>query len=97
MTGFKDIDGDYAIINVGGLFKQVALATLNNDLYAKIGSGYVRLNKDRSSSKAGTRVITLNTELPLYHTKFGKLTLRARGTTPLTGTAKQLLLSTSED
>lgn len=48
---FDEIDGDFALMIQAGTYKQAPLARRGADLYAKLGSGYVRLKAHGQTSK----------------------------------------------
>lgn len=73
MSSFKHIEGDYVVVVVGGVFKQVDLAERNGFLFAKTAGGYVQLRADGGTSKPGTRFVELSYEEPLWRSALGKL------------------------
>jgi hypothetical protein len=56
MTGFKHLQGEFIIVCQGSSsgyeFKQLDLYTYDLGLWAKHGSGYIRIMKDGHTSKA---------------------------------------------
>lgn len=72
---FQKIEGDHAVTVKFGVFSQGDLYTLNDELFVKIGSGFVRINKDGSTSQPGTRLHLLVYEKPLWADRFGRLTV----------------------
>lgn len=73
MSGFKIIEGDFAIISQSGVYKQVPIAERQGLLYAQVGGGYVKLNYDGSTSKDKLRMVELSYEEPVYRTRTGTL------------------------
>jgi hypothetical protein len=53
MAFFKEIEGEGAIIQEGGVFRQVPLFERDGYIFAKLNGGFVRLMADGSTSKAG--------------------------------------------
>lgn len=75
---FKDLaPGDVAILMENGVYKQCQLATYNGQLFAKLGSGYVRLNSAGGTSKPSTGLLTLVYDGPLFRDRFGRLCVQA--------------------
>lgn len=72
---FQKIEGDHAVTVKGGVFTQGDLYTLHDELFVKIGSGFLRVNKDGSTSQPGTRLHLLVYEKPLWADRFGRLTI----------------------
>lgn len=70
---FKHLDGDVAVIRIGGIFKTADLYEWRGGLYAKFGGGYVRLNANGSTTKDGLSIEMLATDEPLYKDRFGRL------------------------
>lgn len=56
MSFFKEVEGEGAVIQEGGAFKQVPIATRDGYLFAKVGSVFYRLMADGSTSKAGGKM-----------------------------------------
>lgn len=81
---FTKIEGDVAILNSGGVYRQVDLYEMDGSLFAGSGNSFVRLKYDGGTSKPGTRIEKLITERQLYHDRFGRLTItEGEGRTPL--------------
>ncbi len=94
MSGFKLIEGEYAIVSTGGVFKQVPLAERDGLIYAATGGGFIQLRADGSSSKSSVRLDELSWEGPLHKTKLGKLCRPGvADSKPLPNEAAQLLLA----
>lgn len=70
---FKKLEGDQALLRHGGVYKPVDLFTFSGGLYAKLGSGYVRLKADGTSSKDGVSLQYLESDIALYKDRFGRL------------------------
>ncbi len=79
MSGmFQMIEGETAILSVGGVYKEAKLATrLNGELFASYGGGFIRLYADGSTSAGSkVRLDTLALETPLFKDAFGKLAVK---------------------
>ena len=75
MTYFKllDPEGQVAIIVKGGIYQQTPLYTRNGYLFAKVGSGFVRLASNGSTSQASTRIDSLVFDGHLCQDALGRL------------------------
>ena len=73
--GFKILEGDICIINTNGIYQQCDLYTLDGSLFAKVGSGFIRLKADGSTSKARSMLNSIECEVDLYKDKFGRLSI----------------------
>lgn len=94
MTYFKEIEGDAAIIASRGVYRQAQLYTFDGHLYARSGSGFIRLAVDGSTSKADTRIVRLITDIVLYRDQLGRLSVTAApGAKPIPGETLQALLA----
>lgn len=83
MSFFKQVEGEAAILVNNGVFSQVDLYSRDGYLYAKHGSGFVRLYADGSTSKA---------KLRLDFMSYGG---HHKDAQPLTGEATQKLLGSA--
>ena len=70
---FKPLEGDSAVLYQNGVFRQVDLATRGGYLFARLGSGYVRLYADGSTSKDGCKIDALSTENPLCRDRLNRI------------------------
>lgn len=70
---FKMLEGDTAILVQNGVYKVADLATRNGFLFAKLGSGYVRLYANGTTSKDGIRIDALSTEKTLFRDRLSRL------------------------
>ena len=70
---FEIIEGDVAILTENGVFRQVALATLDGKLFAKAKGGFVRLTETGATSHPSVKIHQIVTDLPLYRDRFGRL------------------------
>lgn len=79
---------------IGGVYSQVPLYTRDGYLYAKYGSGFVRLMADGATTKAKLRLDFMSFDGALYRDALGRLcTDGAKGTLKaLDGDAKTMLL-----
>jgi len=75
MGFFQHLEGHAAIIVENGVFKQTDLYSRDNRLFAKSGSGFIRLMADGSTTKAKARLELLSIETPLYKSALGHLLL----------------------
>lgn len=74
MSYFKATDeGQVAIIVKNGVFQQVPLFTRNGFLFAKVGSGFVRLASNGSTSQPSTRIEALIFDGELFRDSLGRL------------------------
>lgn len=92
MSYFKEIEGDVAILSIGGVFKQASLYTLDGYLFAQAAGGFVRLAADGSTSKSKMRIIKLVTDRALYQDALGRLTVEHNDNTKPIIEDKRLLL-----
>ncbi len=70
---FQQSEGAAAVLMDNGVYRQVDVYTRNGFLYAKYGSGYVRLNHDGSTTKAKMRLDTLSYDEPMGIDPMGRL------------------------
>lgn len=73
MGMFKALEGQAAVIVENGVYKQADLFTRSGFLYAKVGSGFVRLYADGSTTKAKCRIDALHFDAALMQDRFGRL------------------------
>lgn len=73
MSGFKEIEGDTALIVERGVFRQVPLYERNGVLFAKAKGGFVRLSENGSTSHDAVSFTELLYEGDLYRDPFGRL------------------------
>lgn len=73
MSFFKEVEGEAAILVENGLFRQVPLYTRDGYLFAKYGSGFVRLMADGSTTRAKCRLDFMTWEGQLYRDGLGRL------------------------
>lgn len=73
MSGFKQVEGEYVIVVLNGVYKQVSLHERDGLLYAQASGGYVQLRADGSTNHDKIRFTELSWEGHLHQTKFGKL------------------------
>lgn len=76
MSGmFQELEGETAILAVGGVYKECPVYIRNNgELFAKAFGGFVRLKYDGATSKSSARLDTL-TIGDLYRDRLGNLTV----------------------
>lgn len=74
MSFFQQIEGEAAVLVHKGVYKQVPIYKRDGYLYAKVGSGFVRLMADGSTSGLGLRLEFMSWgPEPLCRDKFGRL------------------------
>lgn len=73
MAYFKELEGDTAILIRRGVFLPCPLYLHGDQVYAKIGAGFVRLARDGSTSSPAYRVLSLITDLTTIPDTFGRL------------------------
>lgn len=74
MSMFQEVEGENAILVSNGIYRQCNLYKRDESLYAKIGTGFVRLYADGSTSQAKTRLEALAYGGPVYADRLGRLT-----------------------
>lgn len=70
---FKIIDGDTAVLEQGGTWKVVDLYEFKDCLFAKYGSGFIRLNMNKSTSKGGVNIKDIFTNAKLFVDRHGRI------------------------
>lgn len=70
---FKKLDGDTAMIRKGGGYRPCDLYEWLGGLYVKMGSEYIRLRANGTTSKDGVTLEHLEYDGPLYADKFSRL------------------------
>lgn len=70
---FKELEGDTAVVVIGGVYKQVDLYTRNGFLFCKAFGGFIRLYANGSTSKDKCRIDALSTEKDLFADRLGRL------------------------
>lgn len=96
---FIELTGHEVCLIERGVYRQCPLYT-NRDgfLFARVGSGFIRLNRDGTTSKAGARVDLLVYDGRLYRDSFGRLTTDpAKGKEPLVSTPQGILPAPSSE
>ena len=89
---FKKLEGDTAMLRQGGVYRPCELYSWNGGLFAKMGSGYIRLRQDGTTTKDGVSLEHMEIEGDLFADKFGRLaTERREGYTALTLTTGEVL------
>lgn len=73
MSFFKQIEGEAAILVSNGVYLQVDLYSRAGYLYAKYGTGFVRLMRDGSTTKAKLRLDTMTWTGSLCADSLGRL------------------------
>ena len=95
---FEELTGDSAVLVKGGVYRPCPLfKRVNGDLFARYGSGYVRLYATGGTSLDGMKIEVMHTEAPLFVDRFGRLcTTAGEGRKALDGPAAQALLGAPE-
>tara|TARA_R110000751_G_scaffold220907_1_gene323512 strand:- start:265 stop:549 length:285 start_codon:yes stop_codon:yes gene_type:complete len=70
---FKKLEGDTIMLSNKGVYTVTELYTYNGGLYAKVGSGFVRLRTNGTTSKTDVLIVTMETDIALYKDKLGRL------------------------
>lgn len=73
MSFFQQCEGDAAIVVENGVYKQCDLYTRDGYFYVKLGSGFVRLMVDGSTSKHKLRLDYIDTTRALARDRVGRL------------------------
>jgi hypothetical protein len=96
---FCEVMGEVAIIVQGGRYQQVPVYTRDGYLYAKNGSGFIRLHSDGSTTLPKARLDQLTYDHPLGVDQLGRLCDLATvpGSKPLPQEKTQLLLGLLKD
>lgn len=93
MGFFKQIEGEAAVIVERGVYRQVDVYERDGYLYTKLGTGFVRLYADGSTTKAHCRLDTISFDGALYRDTLGRLcTSGVTGGKKLEATVQQRLL-----
>lgn len=72
---FRELVGDTAIILIKGTYRQCPLYEYQGNLFAKLGSGFIRLNTTGATSRPDALLFQLITEQKLTADKFGRLSV----------------------
>lgn len=70
---FSIVEGEVAILTSKGVFRQTTVYKRRGGIYAKWGSGFIRLRSDGGTSIPNVRVETLTWEGPLGTDVHGRL------------------------
>lgn len=90
---FQQVEGEAVVLVDSGVYKQVDIYTRDGYLYAKIGGGFVRLNRDGSTTKHRMRIDTMTWTGSLHSDKLGRLcTDKVESSLPLELEKRLLLL-----
>lgn len=85
MTAFRELEGDSALLLSKGVFRQVPLYERGGVVFAKWGSGFVRLTQTGGTSSSAVQFTELIYEGPLFADAFGRLAFEpGEGRKPLT-------------
>lgn len=66
MTFFKKAEGECAVLQSKGVFKQVDVYTRDGGLFAAYGGGFIRIMSDGTTSKQGVSVNALLWSFSLF-------------------------------
>lgn len=75
MSAFRELEGDSALLQSNGVYRQVPIFERNGVLFAKWGAGFVRLSQTGATSSPTVQFTELVYEGPLYADAFGRLAL----------------------
>jgi len=93
MSFFQQVEGEAAVLVENGVYRQCDLYTRDGYLYAKVGSGFVRLMADGATTKAKCRLDFLSWEGALHRDALGRLCApTVPGAKALEPTRRQALL-----
>ena len=70
---FAPIEDSTVVLVNNGVWNEYPLHVYAGMLFAKVGGGFVRINKDGTCSKPGLRVEVLKYERTLFVDRFGRL------------------------
>ncbi len=70
---FKQLTGQSAVLRKSGVYRTCDLYEFKGMLFAKFGSGFVRMNSNGSSSLDGLQLDHLAYDGELYQDRFGRL------------------------
>lgn len=73
MSLFKQLEGQVAVIVENGVYRVADLYVRGGYLYAKNGSGFVRLYDDGATTKTSCRIDTIHLDGALRRDTFGRL------------------------
>ena len=73
MSFFQQVEGEAAVLVENGVYRQCDLYTRDGYLYAKIGSGFVRLHSDGATTKAKCRLDHMSWTGDLARDQLGRL------------------------
>lgn len=80
---FSIIEGAACVLQSGGVYRQAEVYQRDGGLYAKHGSGFIRLYVKGTTSVPKTVVETLHLEEALFVDEFGRLTINSRKGHPI--------------
>jgi len=90
---FKHIEGETAVVALGGVFKVCDLYERDGKLFAAVAGGFVRLYENGSTSKPKLLIESIQIDAPLYRDRFGRLcTEQGEGRTALSSERNETLL-----
>ena len=93
--GFQRLEGETAILQTKGVYRQVDLYSWEGKLFAQVPGGFIRLKMDGSTSKDGVRLELLQYDGPLFRDSFGRLcTTKTEGREALISTPEGIKLLT---
>lgn len=75
---FQKVEGENAIVVHNGVYRQCDVYERNGALFAKVGTGFIRLYANGSTSQTKTRLETLAYDGPLFADRLGRLTREAK-------------------
>ncbi len=91
---FKALEGDTAVVQLGGVFKVCQLYERDGKLFAQAAGGFVRLYANGSTSKPNLMIESLQLDEPLFTDRFGRLAVApGEGRKPVEAAAQTKLLA----
>jgi hypothetical protein len=73
MSFFREVEGEAAILIENGVYKQTAIFVRDEQLYAKVSGGFIRLMADGSTTKAKCQLNFLSWNGTLCRDALGRL------------------------
>lgn len=70
---FKPLEGDQVMLSKKGVHSVHDLYTWQGKLFAKVGSGFIRLKTDGSTTGLDLKIVHMEFEGQLYKDRFGRL------------------------
>jgi len=96
---FQKVEGATAILSQNGIYRQVNVYTRDHYVYAELGTGFIKLMADGSTTKARCRLDMIVHDDPLYVDSLGRLVTSntCRGAKALSEPQTRRLLGEAEN